>query len=90
MGLPPGGGLDHSFELPQPPDLKPHVLDEQAVDLDELFGYINPTMLYGKHLGLKGRLDEQLERGEEKAIELHNQVQELQNDTVANCLCNGD
>jgi 5-methyltetrahydrofolate--homocysteine methyltransferase len=84
--LPPGGGLDHSFELPNPPDLKPHVLDEQLVDLDELFGYINPTMLYGKHLGLKGRLQEQLERGDEKAVALHNQIQKLQHDTVAQSL----
>ena len=79
----PGGGLDHSFELPQPPDLALHVLRAGDLDLDELFEYLNPTMLYGKHLGLKGRLEEQLERGEEKAVELHRVVEDLKRDVVA-------
>jgi 5-methyltetrahydrofolate--homocysteine methyltransferase len=80
--IPPGGGLDHTFELPEPPDLAPHVLEPEELDLGQLFEYVNPTMLYGKHLGLKGRLEEQLERGEEKAVELHEQVEKLKSEIV--------
>ncbi|MFO7769492.1 MAG: methionine synthase [bacterium] len=80
--VPPGGGLDHDFPLPQPPDLKPHVLGPGDVDLDDLFGYINPTMLFGRHLGLKGRFQDLLERGDEKAEELRQTVRDLQAEAV--------
>ena len=38
-------------EIPLPPDLKPHVVRDY--DLDEIFRYINPVMLYTRHLGLQ-------------------------------------
>src|SRR5262249_2111448 len=41
---------DH--DIPTPPDLKLHVL--QDYDLDAIFPYINPVMLYTRHLGFKG------------------------------------
>ena len=37
-------------EIPQPPDLKTHVI--RNYDLGEIFDYINPKSLYSKHLGL--------------------------------------
>ena len=37
--------------LPQPPDLERHVLTE--VPLEQLWNYINPVMLYGRHLGVR-------------------------------------
>ena len=80
--LPPGGGLDHSFPLPQPPDLKPHVLGERDIDLDVIFSYINPVMLYGRHLGLKGRLEEKLAADDPKAVELQTTVREVQERVV--------
>ena len=45
--------------LPSPPDLARHVL--QKTPLDQLWRYLNPMMLYGRHLGLKGRLVHTLE-----------------------------
>jgi len=78
----PGGGLDHTFALPEPPDLVPHVLGPEDLDLEELFECLNPTMLFGRHLGLKGRLEEQLERGEEKAVELNEQVEQLKAEAI--------
>jgi 5-methyltetrahydrofolate--homocysteine methyltransferase len=52
-------------DVPAPPDLDRHVL--AALDLDEVWSYINPAMLYNKHLGLKGRFSRLLEEGDSKA-----------------------
>src|SRR5262249_38320787 len=53
--------------IPTPPDLKTHVL--RGYDLGEIFGFINPAMLYSKHLGLRNA-DQALRAGEAKAVEL--------------------
>ena len=39
-------------------------------NLDEIFPYINPQMLYVRHLGFKGRFSEALESGDAMAVEL--------------------
>jgi 5-methyltetrahydrofolate--homocysteine methyltransferase len=65
---------DH--DVPTPPDLKVHVLRDY--DLDAIFRYINPVMLYTRHLGYKGRFEEALEQGEPKAVELRRQVAEVE------------
>jgi len=62
-------------ELPAPPDLERHVM--QRLPLDEVWGYVNPLMLYGKHLGLKGRFDDLLRAGDPKALELRDVIDEL-------------
>jgi len=61
--------------LPRPPDLDRHVM--QKLSLDEVWSYVNPKMLFGKHLGLKGDVNELLERGDEKAIALIRTVDEM-------------
>jgi len=61
---------DH--DIPTPPDLKLHVLEDY--DLEEIFRYVNPVMLYTRHLGFKGKFEEALERGDPKARELREQV----------------
>ncbi len=61
---------------PQPPDLRLHVLSDY--DLDEIFGYINPQMLYVRHLGYRGRFWEALRNDEPKAVELRRQVQRVE------------
>ena len=73
--------LSHEQPAPLPPDLRLHTLDN--FDLDTLFAYLNPTMLYGKHLGLKGNLEVLLEQGNEKAVELHQQVATVMDEVVA-------
>src|SRR5271156_1794475 len=40
-----------NVEIPRPPDLRLHIIRDY--DLDEIFSYINPVMLYTRHLGLK-------------------------------------
>jgi 5-methyltetrahydrofolate--homocysteine methyltransferase len=66
---------------PTPPDLKPHLLTDFSVE--DIFRYINPVMLYGKHLGLRGQLAKQLAAGEEKAVKLHREVTALQDEILA-------
>ncbi|MBK9430235.1 MAG: methionine synthase [Elusimicrobia bacterium] len=66
---------------PTPPDLKPHNLTDFSVE--DIFRYINPVMLYGKHLGLRGQLAKQLAAGEEKAVKLHREVTALQDEILA-------
>jgi 5-methyltetrahydrofolate--homocysteine methyltransferase len=42
----------------------------RGYDFEEIFGYINPAMLYTRHLGFKGRFAEALDRQDPKAVEL--------------------
>ncbi|OGG46656.1 MAG: methionine synthase [Candidatus Handelsmanbacteria bacterium RIFCSPLOWO2_12_FULL_64_10] len=66
-----------SLDLPIPPapDLDRHVLD--LANLDDVWSYINPQMLYGRHMGLKGRLPELLAAGDKKAVELEKNVEKV-------------
>jgi 5-methyltetrahydrofolate--homocysteine methyltransferase len=73
--------IGHDADPPLPPDLKPHVWDDARVE--DIFRYINPVMLYGKHLGLRGTLQKQLDAGDEKAVKLHRAVTDLQGDILA-------
>ncbi len=59
--------------LPPVPDLQRHALTVD--DLDELWRYINPQMLYGKHMGLRGNAARLLEQGDPKALKLHEQIE---------------
>ena len=63
-------------KIPAPPDLKAHTIENY--DLNEIFSYINPTMLYVRHLGFRGRFADRLKDGDPKAIELEAKVKEIQ------------
>ncbi|HOW28714.1 MAG TPA: methionine synthase [Elusimicrobiota bacterium] len=67
-------------QAPLPPDLKTHILKDFAID--EIFRYINPTMLYGKHLGLRGQISKLLDANDPQAVKLHTQVKGLQEEIV--------
>ncbi len=58
--------------VPTPPDLRSHVIRDY--DLDTIFRYINPAMLYTRHLGFKGKFEEAVAAGNTKAKELREQV----------------
>jgi 5-methyltetrahydrofolate--homocysteine methyltransferase len=73
--------VSHEHGIPLPPDLRSHVIDDS--DLEDIFAYINPTMLYGKHLGLKGNLETLLEQGDEKAAHLYRQVRTVEDEVLA-------
>ena len=71
----------HDFEVPNPPDLRLHVVNDY--DLAEIFPYINPQMLYVRHLGYKGRFAESLEQEESDALELRDQVRRVEDIMLA-------
>jgi 5-methyltetrahydrofolate--homocysteine methyltransferase len=66
-----GPAVRQDVAIPTPPDLKLHVLRDY--DLQEIFSYINPVMLYTRHLGYKN-FDQALAQGDLKARELHASV----------------
>ena len=68
--------IDPVASPPQPPDLLEHRLEDH--DLDEIFSFINPTMLYVRHLGYRGRFPEALSEGAPRAVELHQRVKDVQ------------
>jgi 5-methyltetrahydrofolate--homocysteine methyltransferase len=72
--------LDYSHDIPSPPDLKRHLID--GFELEKIFDYINPVMLYGRHLGLKGNPDALRDAGDPKAVELYERVRRLQDEVL--------
>ena len=73
--------ITHAQIIPLPPDLRVHIIDDY--DLEAIFAYLNPTMLYGKHLGLKGNLETLLEQRDEKAERLYQQVRAMEEEILA-------
>jgi 5-methyltetrahydrofolate--homocysteine methyltransferase len=69
---------DH--DIPTPPDLKLHVL--QDYDLDAIFPYINPVMLYTRHLGFKGKFSDALANGDARAVELQGHVRAVEEEML--------
>jgi 5-methyltetrahydrofolate--homocysteine methyltransferase len=61
--------------IPVAPYLNRHV--REIRNLDEVWSYINPFMLYGRHMGYKGHFEKGLADREEKALELHNRMEEV-------------
>jgi 5-methyltetrahydrofolate--homocysteine methyltransferase len=59
--------------VPPVPDTERHV--ERNIDLDLLWSYVNPQMLYGKHLGFRGRFVDALAAGDVKAKELEAKIE---------------
>ena len=69
LGAVQGEPIDALAELPSPPDLDRHVM--RRLQLDEVWAWINPKMLYGKHMGFRGDLDAARKNGDETAQKLH-------------------
>jgi 5-methyltetrahydrofolate--homocysteine methyltransferase len=72
--------LARDLEIPTPPDLKRHILEDY--DLEEIFPYINPLMLYTRHLGFKGSIDKAIDQGDARAIEIRKAVEEVENEML--------
>jgi len=58
--------IDILNNIPQPPDFERHVL--KNTPLDHLWPFINPLMLYSRHLGLKGKAVKLLAAGDRRKI----------------------
>jgi 5-methyltetrahydrofolate--homocysteine methyltransferase len=72
-----------SLDLPIPPvpDLDRHVIE--AADLDEVWSYINPQMLYGRHMGLRGRFNDLIAAGDKRAVELEEKIERVKEECRA-------
>ena len=72
---------DRSPEIPildsvsMAPDLELHI--ETQIPSEEIFPLINPQMLYGRHMGLRGNFEKKIASGDEKAIRLQEMMLEL-------------
>jgi 5-methyltetrahydrofolate--homocysteine methyltransferase len=51
-------------------------------DLREVWSYINPYMLYGRHMGYKGDFEKHLAAREPKAVELAEQMEEVKEEAA--------
>ena len=78
---PPPVLVRHDAPIPNPPDLRLHVLRD--FDLERIFPMINPQMLYGRHLGFKGRFAEALTAQDPAAQELHQAVRMVEDIVLA-------
>ena len=69
-----------SLDVPIPPvpDLDRNVLE--AADLDEVWSYINPQMLYGRHMGLRGRFNDLIAAGDKRAVELEEKIERVKDE----------
>jgi 5-methyltetrahydrofolate--homocysteine methyltransferase len=64
------------LEIPAVPDLERHVLELRS--LDEIWQFLSPQMLYGRHLGLRGSFEKLRAAGDEKALALETIVRKVQ------------
>jgi 5-methyltetrahydrofolate--homocysteine methyltransferase len=51
-------------------------------DLREVWSYINPFMLYGRHLGYRGDFEKRFEEREPKAVELFESMEEVKREAA--------
>ncbi|HXI39281.1 MAG TPA: methionine synthase [Bryobacteraceae bacterium] len=66
--------------IPAAPYLDRKVRD--VPQLGEIWSYINPHMLYGRHLGYKGHFEKHLAEHNEKALELYHMLEGLKHEAA--------
>jgi 5-methyltetrahydrofolate--homocysteine methyltransferase len=66
--------------IPAAPYLDRKVRD--VPQLAEIWSYINPHMLYGRHLGYKGHFEKHLAEHNEKALELYHMLEGLKHEAA--------
>ena len=77
----PPAVVRHDFPIPNPPDLLTHALRDY--DMEKVFPYLNPQMLYVRHLGYRGRFAEALAEGDPAALELRESVRLVEDAVLA-------
>jgi 5-methyltetrahydrofolate--homocysteine methyltransferase len=75
-----GPAISYDGPIPEPPDLKLHLIRDY--DLEEIFRYINPVMLYTRHLGFKN-FERALADGDPKAKELQAIIKAVEDEILA-------
>jgi 5-methyltetrahydrofolate--homocysteine methyltransferase len=61
--------------LPVVPSFERHIFRD--LSLEHVWPYLNPQMLYGKHMGLRGNVQKLFAQGDAKAIEIKERVDTL-------------
>ncbi len=74
------GKVRADIPIPAAPNLDRKVRD--VPHLAEVWSYINPHMLYGKHLGYKGNFEKNLAEHEPKALDLFHKMEELKHEAA--------
>ena len=69
-----------NIPIPQAPYLDRRVRD--VPNLHELWSYINPYMLYGRHLGFKGNFEKLLAEREATAMKLYQDVEQVKREAA--------
>ncbi|MCS7314001.1 MAG: methionine synthase [Bryobacteraceae bacterium] len=64
-------------DLPIPPAPYTERRVLETADLNEIWTYLNLQMLFGKHLGFRGRFADRLAQRDPKALELYHQMEEV-------------
>lgn len=72
--------IDWSVKLSPAPDYLTHL--EANASLKEIWEMINPKMLFNKHLGFKGNFTQAVAEGDEKAIKLLQQVNDVKEEIL--------
>lgn len=67
--------VDTTLPIPPAPYLDRKI--RVVPHLPELWSYINPYMLFGRHLGYKGNFEKRLLERDEKALALYNDVEQV-------------
>jgi 5-methyltetrahydrofolate--homocysteine methyltransferase len=74
------GKVRIDIPVPHVPSLERKVRD--VPQLTELWSYVNPFMLFGRHLGYKGNFEKDLVSGDAKALELSGLVNQLKREVT--------
>ena len=80
MGTRRSGKVRTDVPIPPAPYLDRKV--RSLAHLAELWSYINPYMLYGRHLGYKGNFEKGLAEHDEKALELFRNMEEVKQEAA--------
>jgi 5-methyltetrahydrofolate--homocysteine methyltransferase len=65
------------IDLPIPPVAYAERKVRNVPDLNEVWSYINPFMLFGRHLGFRGNFEKALAEHDTRAVELHQNMEEV-------------
>jgi 5-methyltetrahydrofolate--homocysteine methyltransferase len=70
-------------DVPIPTAAHPERKVRIVPDLREVWSYINPYMLFGRHMGFKGDFEKRLAQRDPKALELFAGMEEVKNEAAA-------
>jgi 5-methyltetrahydrofolate--homocysteine methyltransferase len=69
-------------DLPIPPVAYLDRKVRAVPDLNEIWGYINPYMLFGRHLGFRGNFEKALAERDPRALELNENMEEVKQEAA--------